>query len=493
MVLYLALILILILIILFFILSRTYPFEYPNIINYKKEIVGGMSRMNKSHSPHITKTKTNNQQHNQQHIQTNKPRVIPQYPSFVLDGDTGLRYDKFVELLATYKPDGINPFQQIIISSSNDRQNKEKFLLEHKHELGNLAADFALTDMHAIANDSNIYNMGCYNTIAIIMKIVNFKQLSRLTNKHRLYEEHPTIRRFMMHSREISIVDEKTELIYPVILKPTGAGLGRGVGIAIAESYVDIEKFRNENIAELQKRNQGIKSDKYKKFDVVVCDYIKHPLLFGDPIKGTNNLKFHFRIYMLVISPIKKLSGEIIIPTQYKINRKFMRIMTAAEPFKLGDYYNKRIHDTHLKSTSDNYFYPDTPVEGLDVENFNKQIDELEKAFETDGKLYNDIECYDNQYVGYTICGLDVMVCNDGNANNGKDENDASILNQRIALLECNDQIGTGTVANGNQQVYEKFADDYMQWQFDEVVKPTFDILRENGISRGDIFERLMK
>lgn len=92
-----------------------------------------------------------------------------------------------------------------------------------------------------------------------------------------------------------------------------------------------------------------------KKYDTVMINkYIMNPLLF-------QKHKFHFRLLFTI---------TIINNTVKSYLLDIMRIITAKSPFKLKDYSNLDIHDTHLKTTPKDWYFP----QDFTTENMGKEI-----------------------------------------------------------------------------------------------------------------------
>ena len=80
------------------------------------------------------------------------------------------------------------------------------------------------------------------------------------------------------------------------------------------------------------------------------------------------------------------------------------RLLTALQPFINGDYRNKKIHDSHVGSTNDDYFLEDLPL------NVQKVVrDKVEKIYNL---LISKIKVqpYPEAKNAYEILGIDVMI-----------------------------------------------------------------------------------
>ena len=209
--------------------------------------------------------------------------------------------------------------------------------------------------------------------------IANVVQTLDVTKKNLLYKildgkymcKEYDINMLIHKARNFAFMDVK----YPLILKPTKGMAFGGNDISIVNSD---KEFRN-----------WMKGPNRHTF--VACQYINDPYLFI-PRGSTRGHKFHFRIYIVVTS----WGRSILFP-------KF-RLLTALQPFINGDYRNKKIHDSHVGSTNDDYFLEDLPL------NVQKVVrDKVEKIYKL---LVSNIKAqpYSEAKNAYEILGIDVMV-----------------------------------------------------------------------------------
>lgn len=130
----------------------------------------------------------------------------------------------------------------------------------------------------------------------------------------------------------------------------------------------------------------------------------------------------HLRLYGMMTSET----------TTFKISR-FGKILTAALPYKLGDYDNHGIHDTHLKSTPQDLFYPQD-FERKDLINMiDDQLDELEIILAKLGQA----RPYKGQAKKSSMFfGLDILVRTNG----------------ELILMEVNHKVGMSTKLQGTSE-----------------------------------------
>ncbi len=181
--------------------------------------------------------------------------------------------------------------------------------------------------------------------------------------------------------------------------------------------------------------------------NVAVSEYISNPLLF----KGK---KFHFRINML-FSIINNVFNAFLL--------NYARIVTAKEPFDMIEPFTKEKHDTHLKSTDDDYNF----ANDFNNENLNKSITKEDKDIlwnkiteilipiaKTMEKNKNQIKYSDTQNC-YYVFGIDMMVRD----------------NLEPAFIEINYD---PAVAFKKDTTNDKFSKLYFNWINETVLEPLF-------------------
>jgi hypothetical protein len=165
--------------------------------------------------------------------------------------------------------------------------------------------------------------------------------------------------------------------------------------------------------------------NKYKN-DFIICKYITNPLLF-------NQRKFHLRIYL-----INYIDKRNVI---WSFMSKYGFILTAKEPYKNADYDNPDIHDSHFKSTADDYIYPNDFTKSFGTQatlKVNKKIIEILEYVCDIQKLYN----YPDTESSFSIIGCDFMVTDE----------------LEVKLLETNNR----TLLATKGEKYRKFLGNYL-------------------------------
>ena len=193
--------------------------------------------------------------------------------------------------------------------------------------------------------------------------------------------------------------------------------------------------------------------EKYE--DVLISDYIMNPLLFQER-------KFHIRVWFLA----SIINGEF---SAYMLD--FGRILTAKLPYQHGDWSNQDIHDTHLKSSDKDWFFPD------DFTNTNITTLDMDKPEMVNSKLINDIfqqirvilksvaellaetvGLYDNIKNGFNFFGVDLMIKTDSRDDSGS--------GSTVVLIECNAE---GTYKTKEPTTHKKLENILFSW-IDKVI-----------------------
>jgi hypothetical protein len=248
-----------------------------------------------------------------------------------------------------------------------------------------------------------------------------------LTRKDLLYEKmfvmYPHIAdKHMASSLDIKLypqyIDEMIEG-NTYIIKPVGPGAcsGKDISIITYSQPSDVTSV----VAQLEKYP-----------NVVVCDYISNVHLF-------RGKKYHLRIY-LYLDMFRQYS---IFPQG--------KILTAKLPYKNSDFFNKDIHDTHMESSDDDYFFPrDLDV---DEETTRKIWDQIRRVCKVcvdipDGTLGPPEE----SEFAFEIFGLDFLVQDDFN----------------VILLEVNDKVGYKSKHYPKiTPDFKEFSKEYFDWVFE--------------------------
>jgi len=221
--------------------------------------------------------------------------------------------------------------------------------------------------------------------------------------------------------KDVYTIDNKI-----MIVRPVKRYLGGGVDIEIVSSNDEYQKVKKRLLQ--------------KYTNVIISEYITNPLLF-------ENRKFHIRGYMLVITH----------PYNYKLF-KFGKIITAKNNYKNTDWHNKDIHDTHIKSTPKNLYFPsDLELSKDKLKHIMTQMHTIAKCLGT--MLEKHAHPYPESNVGFTILGLDLMITTD----------------YVVKLLEVNaDEVGFDPVGDAIDPKFSAFSRKIFKNIYKYAIKPTF-------------------
>ena len=215
-----------------------------------------------------------------------------------------------------------------------------------------------------------------------------------------------------------------------LIIKPLGVGAGGGEGIEYISSKEDLKEF----IAT------------HKKKQYLVSKYIRNPML----VEGK---KFHLRMYFMVCMRPNKKSDWFMFDEG--------KIITAELPYKDADYKNKKIHDTHFKSTKKNRLFPDSSDLGLDDKESKKIMQQMREVLRCAYDVYKPhIATTTESKYGFEVFGCDFMVTSDGG----------------VKLLEINARhdYGVNDIEKENPEIYERFCGDFWEWVYKNAIEPMF-------------------
>ena len=271
-----------------------------------------------------------------------------------------------------------------------------------------------------------------------------------ITDKAQLYIEMskkcPEIcKKYMAESWLLS--DEKRVAEYSeaddgvLIIKPLGVGAGGGEGIVYVTNKEELAEFTNAIKRRKQSKDKGSK-------EYLVSKYIRNPML----IEGK---KFHLRMYFMVCMRPNNKSDWFLFEEG--------KIITAELPYKDADYMNKKIHDTHFKSTKKNRLFPESRELGIgdkEVKNIMQQMREVLRCAYDVYKPH--IASTRESKYGFEVFGCDFMVTSDVG----------------VKLLEINARhdYGVNDVKKEAPEVYERFCSDFWDWIYKYAIEPTFSI-----------------
>lgn len=223
------------------------------------------------------------------------------------------------------------------------------------------------------------------------------------------------------------------------ILRPVDSFAGKDI------LYVSSKKELDDAITYYHK-TKNYKGIKYNN-NVIASDYIINPLLF----KG---YKFHLRMYYL-ISYIDKIFNSFFLEEG--------DILTASQPYNTNKPFIKEIHDTHLTSSNDDYFFPkdlenyyESQNKKINSKNYLYQMRNIMKCASKILKNKNSKWLYPDQNNGFDILGVDFMI--DATTNN-------------VILIEINTKTGFGYNKRENN-IY--FSEKFYKWINETILEPTY-------------------
>ena len=276
-----------------------------------------------------------------------------------------------------------------------------------------------------------------------------------ITDKAQLYIELkkkcPDIcKKYMAESWLLS--DEKRVAEYSeaddgiLIIKPLGVGAGGGEGIVYVTNKEELTEFTNAFKRKKEKKEKGTK-------EYLVSKYIRNPML----IEGK---KFHLRMYFMVCMRPNNKSDWFLFEEG--------KIITAELPYKDADYMNKKIHDTHFKSTKKNRLFPDSRELGISDKEAKSIMQQMREVLRCAYDVYKPhIASTRESKYGFEVFGCDFMVESDGG----------------VKLLEINARhdYGVNDVKKESPEVYERFCGDFWEWIYKNAIDPIFSIDVENA------------
>jgi hypothetical protein len=288
-----------------------------------------------------------------------------------------------------------------------------------------------LIDLLIIQGDKFLFDKSLWDYNSIINNKVDKDSIKNLKKDSFQNLVSPSLRKSF-------IVDKIKFVLYPklktdsfkefidkykiLILKPVDGHGGKE--IRMIEGFDDFNKQIKELKKIKEKDNWSVKRNKrnehINKTDWVLEEYINEPLLY-------DGKKFHIRVYIIYYNDKKTF-----------IYNKF-RLAIAKENYKLEDYKNKDIHDSH--------FYVYEEKEKMNLVHLDEILEEDKYKYIIDQMviLFSDIfkkiknECYKETKYCYQIFAPDIMIERD----------------YTIKLLEINTNPGFNKELNLAEDIFE--------------------------------------
>lgn len=286
------------------------------------------------------------------------------------------------------------------------------------------------------------YDKSLFEVPVFIKNLFEVKSHRLFTNKYDIYIKLKSvigsrITEFMAESWHINNLQEvQPDCIY--IARPIEGF--KGIGIKLITNNGEYQKLKKEhNIIQyniVHNRTSYFNTKIYER-GIMISRYFLNPLLF-------NEKKFHLRTYLM----IKKFWNNNI--NNYEWSWSFFeraKILTASENYKNSDWENKKIHDTHISSTDDDYYYPeDLKLNDKLINHINDQL-----LFICDN-IFNiiknsNINTFSEVVNSFEVLGPDFMILDD----------------YSVKLIEVNNKLGYGVIHKESDKV-KKYTFDFFNW-----------------------------
>ena len=271
-----------------------------------------------------------------------------------------------------------------------------------------------------------------------------------ITDKAQLYIEMkkkcPEIcKKYMADSWLLS--DEKRVAEYSeaddgiLIIKPLGVGAGGGEGIVYVTNTEELAEFKNAVKRRKQSKDKGIN-------EYLVSKYIRNPML----IEGK---KFHLRMYFMVCMRPNHKSDWFLFEEG--------KIITAELPYKDADYMNKKIHDTHFKSTKKNRLFPESKELGISDKEAKSIMQQMREVLRCAYDVYKPhIASTRESKYGFEVFGCDFMVTSD--------------ISVKLLEINARHDYGVNDSKKEAPEVYERFCSDFWDWIYKSAIEPLFSV-----------------
>eukprot|EP00727_Mastigamoeba_balamuthi_P005599 m51a1_g1659 hypothetical protein (390) ;mRNA; r:369594-371116 len=212
-----------------------------------------------------------------------------------------------------------------------------------------------------------------------------------------------------------------------LILRPSGQWARAGNGIVRVSSTAELREARARMLARLP--------------DAIASSYVVDHLLW-------QGRKFHVRMYWLVCAPCGQR------PFTWDVWRRG-KILCAAKPFVRGDWWDRAVHDTHVKSTPRNLFFPQDL--GLSAQDAEAVYQSARAVLGCAAELLRaDAVPYSESRYAYEVFGADFLV----------------LADLRALLMEVNERIGFACIGDDADGAYSEFTRQYYEWVYDTAIGP---------------------
>lgn len=338
--------------------------------------------------------------------------------TFLISGDNGIDHTPLRELLYS------KGFSEVFIDSGN--RSRKIGLIVHEKTLFQGDAKY----------DKRVY------PLRSVIKSLLSDSKECITNKWSLYQNmklhggeytvstslisHPSVPSSVPSNQVHLSLSSVPSSTFPVIVKPVsipGFFVGGGDGVKVVTSQDDL----TQHVSYLR--------DRFPSNPIIASRYITNPLTFSSK-------KMHFRMYCLIgcfpqLSQVSQVSVKL-----WHIGK----ILTAGKSYVRSNYEDESIHDTHIRSTEDDYYidfslltseYPSDIPTSMKRSIFSQML----KCVDTLEKIVKEAKVcpYEESESAYEVFGLDFMV----------DMDLANKFARSVILLEVNDNIGISHIREG--------------------------------------------
>jgi len=314
----------------------------------------------------------------------------------------------FLYVDATYIPDQrlwkYKPFIKNLV-------NDDKYSIAYKHNLYTNMKKYKEVSKYILAQ----HNIDLYDH----MKIDTLSKYEKLFNKDKIF-----------------------------IFKPVGEV--QGIGIKIFDNYDDFFEHcvRIIQINSVRWNNIKLNNEKNKvitRREWILQEYIHNPLLYEEK-------KFHLRVYFLYY---KKYDITLKKEVKKGYIMDLSQFYTALKNFKLEDFSNKDIHDSHIKSTSKAIYFQDDFRKEYGVKNTMHVTAQLKDVFKTVLKCI-DAGCYTESKRCYELFGADIMITSDFD----------------VKLIEINTRIAFSNFKNNTLNYNKIIMENILETVIDDIIPP---------------------
>lgn len=256
---------------------------------------------------------------------------------------------------------------------------------------------------------------------------------NQITYKDRLHSSLLKVRgakKYMLENYNIDLHGDKTRF-KPLfngkvwIIKPINSFAG--VGNKLIRTFNEFKYYF--------KQVHKIKLPRKEKDKFVIQEYITNPMLF-------QGKKFHLRYHMLCYD-------------NSFMSQNTFQVITAKENFRLSDFNNRDIHDSHYDGSLKNVYFPESfKLSKKKIKLIKDQIDDLSRKLV---KIVN-FDCYPESKYCYQIFGVDIMILDDFS----------------VKLLEVNNKLGYKTGMDRDYNNGYSYNDTLFQKEINFVVDKVF-------------------